>query len=229
MTTESLSCSAAACVARPRHAVEFRLNVQPDVCQLSPDVQVVPRHDRQCPAGMWEIVPVTSLSIRPACRADLHGLATLEVEAGKIFRSVGMPEVAEHMPDMDAFHRCQEEGQIWVAEVNAGIAGYVVATVVDGNAHIEQVSVFPAHARQGVGRRLIIHIEAWGRDHGLPATTLTTFRDVPWNGPYYQRLGYRMLKVSEIGTELAAAIEYEASLPGIDRSLRCAMIKAINR
>ena len=120
-------------------------------------------------------------------------------------------------------------GQIWVAEVNVEVAGYVVATVVDGNAHIVQVSVSPAHARQGVGRRLICHIEARGRDHDLLATTLTTFLDVPWNGPYYQRLGYRMLKVSEIGTELAAAIEHEASLPGIDESLRCAMIKATNR
>ena len=172
---------------------------------------------------------VTSLSIRRACRADLDGLATLEVEAGKIFHSVGMPEVAEHAPDMNALRNSQKLGRIWVAKVNVEVAGYVVATVVDGNAHIEQVSVSPAHARQGVGRRLICHIEAWGRDHDLPATTLTTFRDVPWNGPYYQRLDYRMLRVSEMGTELAAAIEYESSLPGIDGSLRCAMIKATNR
>ena len=169
---------------------------------------------------------MTSLSIRPACRANL---ATLEVEAGKIFHSVGMSEVAEHAPDMNALRSCQKLGQIWVAEVNVEVAGYVVATVVDGNAHIVQVSVSPAHSRQGVGRRLIGHIEAWGRDHDLPETTLTTFRVVPWNGPYYQRLGYRMLTVSEMGTELAAAIEHEASLPGIDGSLRCAMIKGISR
>lgn len=178
---------------------------------------------------MGEVVPVTSLSIRPASRADLADLATLEVEAGQIFRSVGMPEVAEHASDMNALRNSQKLGRIWIAEVNAGIAGYIVATVVDGNAHIEQVSVSPAHARQGVGRQLIGHIESWGRDYDLPASTLTTFRDVPWNGPYYRRLGYRMLAVSEIGTELAAAIEHEASLPGIDGSLRCAMIKATNR
>ena len=168
------------------------------------------------PGKNVEIVPVTSLSIRPACRADLDDLATLEVEAGKIFRSIGMPEVAEHTPDMNALRNSQKLGQIWVAEVNVEVAGYIVAIVVDGNAHIEQVSVSPAHARQGVGRRLICHIEARGRDQDLLATTLTTFLDVPWNGPYYQRLGYRMLKVSEMGTELAAAIEHEASLPGID-------------
>ena len=178
---------------------------------------------------MWEIVPVTSLSIRPAGLADLDDLATLEVAAGQVFCSIGMPEVAEHAPDMNALRNCQKLGQIWVAEVNVEVAGYIVAIVVDGNAHIEQVSVSPAYAPQGIGRRLMGHIEAWGRDHELPATTLTTFRDVPWNGPYDQRLGYRMLKVSEIGTELAAAIEHESSLPGIDGSLRCAMIKAIDR
>ena len=168
---------------------------------------------------------MTSLSIRPASCADLELLAKLEVEAGQIFRSVGMPEVAEHAPDMRTLHSGQEKGKIWVAEVSTEIAGYVVAAVVDGNAHIEQVSVPPAYARQGIGRRLIGHLEAWGSDCGFPAITLTTFCDVPWNGPYYRRLGYKVLAASEIGTDLAFAIDYEASLPGIDRSLRCAMIK----
>jgi GNAT superfamily N-acetyltransferase len=97
--------------------------------------------------------------------------------------------------------------------------------VLDGKAHIEQVLVAPAYARRGVGRRLISHVEEWGRCNDRPATTLTTFRDVPWNGPYYENLGYRELVAVEIGSELAAALAHEASLPGIEASRRCAMIK----
>ncbi len=45
--------------------------------------------------------------------------------------------------------------------------------------------------------------------------TLTTFADVPWNGPYYRRLGWRDLPAAELGPELAAIRRHEASL-GLD-------------
>ena len=134
---------------------------------------------------------MASPSIRPATPSDLDTLAALEVEAGQLFRSVGMPEVAEHDADLEGLRRSQGRGLVWVAEEDGEVAGYVVAALVDGNAHIEQVSVAPAHARRGIGAALIGQVEAWGRSQGAPATTLTTFRDVAWNGPYYARLGYR--------------------------------------
>jgi GNAT superfamily N-acetyltransferase len=163
--------------------------------------------------------------IRPARPSDLAELAVIEVEAGQLFHTVGLAEVADHVPDQQALRRSQEQGLIWVAEQQHEVAGYVVATALDGNAHVEQVTVAPAYARRGIGRQLISHVEGWGSRNDRPATTLTTFRDVPWNGPYYETLGYRELPVAEIGSELAAAMEHEASLPGIDASRRCAMIK----
>lgn len=166
-----------------------------------------------------------SLRIRPAGPSDLADLAVLEVDAGQLFHSVGMSEVASHVPDQEALRRSHEEGLIWVAEEQGKIAGYVVAKVLDGNAHVEQVSVAPVYARRGIGRQLVSHVEEWGRRNDRPATTLTTFRDVPWNGPYYETLGYRELPGPEMGSDLAAAMEHEASLPGIDASRRCAMIK----
>jgi hypothetical protein len=72
---------------------------------------------------------------------------------------------------------------------------------------------------------MVEFVEAWGRKAGRPATTLTTFKDIPWNGPYYLRLGYHVLAADDIGTELARTMTHEAALPGIDASLRCAMIK----
>ena len=49
----------------------------------------------------------------------------------------------------------QETGRAWVVTDHAGApVGYLLADIVDGNAHIEQVSVHPRHARRGlVGRR----------------------------------------------------------------------------
>ena len=168
---------------------------------------------------------MASTYIRSARLLDLDNLAVLEVQAGQIFHSVGMPEVAEAVPDREALSRSQRQGLIWVAEEQDEIAGYIVATVLDGNAHIGQVSIAPAFARQGIGQQLISHVEDWGRSNRRPATTLTTFRDVPWNGPYYEALGYQELSGSEIGSEVSAEMRHEASLPGIDASRRCAMIK----
>ena len=168
---------------------------------------------------------MASALIRSARQSDLAGLAVLEIEAGQLFRTVDLPLVAGNVPDQEALRRSHEGGLVWVAEQHGKVAGYIVAAVVDGNAHVEQVSVAPACARQGVGRRLISHVEEWGSCNDRPATTLTTFRDVPWNGPYYEKLGYRELLDAEIGNELAAAMAHEASLPGIDASRRCAMLK----
>jgi GNAT superfamily N-acetyltransferase len=168
---------------------------------------------------------MASTQIRSASPLDLDSLTDLEVEAGQVFHSVGMSEVADDVPDQEALRRSQGLGLIWVAEQHGEIAGYIVAAVLDGNAHIGQVSVAPAYARQGIGRLLINHVEDWGRSNSRPATTLTTFRDVQWNGPYYETLGYRELAGSEIGSEVLREMEHEASLPGIDASRRCAMIK----
>ena len=112
-----------------------------------------------------------------------------------------------------------------MTEVGSEVAGYVAAEVLDGNAHVAQVSVAPEYAGRALGRAMIELVEEWGRAAGRPATTLTTFRDVPWNGPYYLRLGYRVLPDEGVGPELAETMAYEASLPGIDASLRCAMVK----
>jgi ribosomal protein S18 acetylase RimI-like enzyme len=164
-------------------------------------------------------------AIRPATESDLQRLVAVEVEAGQLFHTVGMSEVAGDVPDVADLGKHLQSQQLWVTEVGSVVAGYIAAEVLDGNAHIAQVSVAPPYGRRGLGRRMIGLVESWGRAAGRPATTLTTFRDVPWNGPYYARLGYAILPAERIGPELRRTMEHEATLPGIDASRRCAMVK----
>lgn len=107
--------------------------------------------------------------------------------------------------------------------VEIEVAGYVTAGVVDDNAHVAQVSVDPVFAGRAVGRVLMEFVESWGREQQRRATTLTTFRDVPWNGPYYARPGYRML--STLGPELARLFAEELTWPGLSDAPRIAMVK----
>lgn len=163
--------------------------------------------------------------IRPGKEADLPRLVVVEVEAGQVFRTVGMTKVAEDVPQIPDLREAAEAERLWVTEVGSEVAGYIIADVLDGDAHVAQVSVAPAYAGRALGRAMIEFLEDWGRAAGCPATTLTTFRDVPWNGPYYLRLGYHVLRKEDIGPELAMTMAQEASLPGIEASLRCAMVK----
>ena len=69
----------------------------------------------------------------------------------------------------------------------------MLAAVVDHGAHVEQVSVRPAWAGRRLGAALIEAVAGWGRRRGLAALTLTTFSEVPWNRPYYARLGFAVI------------------------------------
>jgi N-acetylglutamate synthase-like GNAT family acetyltransferase len=70
--------------------------------------------------------------------------------------------------------------------------------------HIEQVSVHPAHAHQRIGAMLLDHVAAWAAGQELTGMTLITFRGVPWNAPYYERLGFHELAEAEVSPGLAA-------------------------
>jgi GNAT superfamily N-acetyltransferase len=157
--------------------------------------------------------------IRPVVPDDLPVLRDIERAAGRVFADWGMPEIAADEPlsiaELDTYRR---GGHAWVAATEAAPVAYLVATPVDGNLHIEQVSVHPDHAHRGVGRRLIDTANSAGR----PALTLTTFRDLPWNAPYYARLGFHVVGLDAHPPGLREIRRREAD-HGLDRWPRVTM------
>lgn len=161
--------------------------------------------------------------IRPPNADEIGRLQEIEVAAGRSFIDVGLPEVASDEPlpaaTLDAFRLA---GRAWVVDVDGTVAAYVVVDVIDGHAHIEQVSTDPAFRGERLGRRLLDHVAGWARERGDREVTLTTFRDVPWNAPYYEACGYRILADAERGPELVVLMEQEAA-HGLDPARRVAM------
>jgi len=143
--------------------------------------------------------------IRPAVTSDFARMQAIEVAAGAMFRPLGMDLVADDDPfAVTELRAYADAGHAWVAEPPDAVQadGYLLLDEVDGAAHVEQVTVHPDAARRGLGRALVDHAAAWAVEAGFTAMTLTTFRDVPWNGPYYERLGFRHLAPEDEGPGL---------------------------
>ncbi|MFB9519087.1 GNAT family N-acetyltransferase [Streptomyces cremeus] len=167
-------------------------------------------------------VPVGARSaIRLARAAELPLLQEIERAAGEPFRDIGMTEIADDdPPSLDFLTLYQLDARAWVFTDPSDVpGGYLIWQEVDGAAHIDQVSVHPRLARQGAGRALISRL---AEESGLPALTLTTFARVPWNAPYYARLGFRTLADAELTHGLREIVAEEASM-GLDRWPRVCM------
>ncbi|WP_335988230.1 GNAT family N-acetyltransferase [Glycomyces sp. MUSA5-2] len=163
------------------------------------------------------------MRIRAVTTTDLPLLQDIERAAGECFRTVGMDAIADDEPltlkELDDYRRT---GLAWATADRGRPVAYLIAEPVDGALHIEQVSVHPDRARRGLGRALIDHAAAVAAERGLDALTLTTFRDVPWNAPYYERLGFAPLDDDALTSGLRAIRDRE-SAHGIDRWPRVCM------
>ena len=164
-------------------------------------------------------------------RADeLEHLRNIEVQAGAIFAEHGMREIAEDEPfSVEVLTSYCSDGRLWVAtDENDRPVGYIIVDAFDQSAHIEQVSVDPDFAGKRIGHALIDKSIEWAIGRGYTAMTLTTFQDVPWNAPYYQRLGFEVLPERDWSDDLVR-IRSEEATHGLDRWPRVCMHKALAR
>ena len=173
------------------------------------------------------MLPVTELTIRRATDDDLDGLPTMQVAAGAQFRELGMHLVADGpAPSRDAFREACAHGELLVAADDGQVVGFVRMKVLDGSLHVEQVTVAPEWQGRGIGRALMFAAERTATSRGFKRMTLTTFRDVPFNGPFYQRLGWVPLAAESLTPGLAAERDEEIRA-GLDRWPRTAMGKEV--
>jgi ribosomal protein S18 acetylase RimI-like enzyme len=154
------------------------------------------------------------MRIRPARPDDLPALVEIERATGGMFLRLDADLFADQDPgSVEELIPYAEAGRAFVSvDADDWPVGYLLLDPVDGAAHIEQVSVHPDHARQGLGRELIEHAASWAGARDLGSLTLTTYVDVPWNGPYYERLGFRYLRTDEETPGLRAIRARERAL-----------------
>lgn len=164
--------------------------------------------------------------------ADIDRVRSIETAAGEAFRALGMTHVADDPapePDVLDGYVVGQRAWVWTPGTPGGeVGGYLIADVVDGCGHIAQVSVHPESAHRRIGARLIDTAADWAQEHHLAALTLTTFRDVPWNAPYYWRLGFRPVPADRFGAGLRQ-IQHGEAQAGLEAWPRVVMRRELPR
>ena len=167
---------------------------------------------------------MTGYDVRPARREDLPALAAIERAAQALFAHAGMPELADApVLSLAEVERYAADGLVAVAEhPRDGIVGFVVVRPLGGAAHVQELDVHPDHGRLGLGRALLDRALGWARAEGFRTATLSTFRDVPWNAPFYARVGFRETAPDDASPALRA-LRAEEPANGLDLDRRVLM------
>ncbi|MEU6034913.1 MULTISPECIES: GNAT family N-acetyltransferase [Actinomadura] len=140
---------------------------------------------------------------RVAEPGDLAGLAAIEKSADALFAPLGIvfppgPTVIEEM--------IEEDAEILVA--GRPPVAFAAVRPLDGATYLEQIAVHAGHVRKGIGTRLL---RAVLQRAGAPGVTLLTFRDVPWNAPWYARHGFAEFPQERWGSGLRAHWDAEVA------------------
>ncbi|MGY0497233.1 GNAT family N-acetyltransferase [Nocardia sp. FBN12] len=183
--------------------------------------------------GRWAIrallngiiaTPAVGGPVRLARQDEIAALQEIERRAGAPFAEVGMGAIADdEPPSREVLRGFVTDGRAWVwPDGDDQPIAYLILGLVDDQPHIEQVSVDPAHAGARIGKRLIDHAVGWSKSKGLREITLTTFTQVPWNGPYYERLGFTYISPADESAGLRA-IRVDEVAHGLDEWPRACM------
>lgn len=154
---------------------------------------------------------------------DLPFLPTIELAAGRLFEGhVPEPVLAESVSE-EVFSEAQRQGRLWVALADGAPVGFALVVVVEPTvAHLEELDVHPAHGRRGLGTRLVEAVCSWAAADGYRQVTLVTFRDLPWNMPFYARRGFEVIPDAELSVPLRLLAEHEVRR-GLDPARRVFM------
>ncbi|HVK42162.1 MAG TPA: GNAT family N-acetyltransferase [Phenylobacterium sp.] len=165
------------------------------------------------------------LRLRGANTSDINRVREIERASATRFLGTARAALAEEEPtDAATLAARIASGGLLVAEEGGEAVAFVMFLEVEGCGYVEQIDVAPSHERRGIGARLIEAVADLARERGWPALTLSTFKDVPFNAPYYRRLGFA--EVEEL-TPAMLAIRAEHVARGLDESMRVFMRREV--
>jgi GNAT superfamily N-acetyltransferase len=160
--------------------------------------------------------------LRDARLEDIETVRAIERASSRRFIGL-MDDLAEDDPTPAPVLAARiAAGGLLTASLDQTLAAFVMFRPVEDGLYIEQIDVLPAFAGQRIGAGLLDAVADRARAGGLTALTLSTFRDVPWNAPWYRRLGFIDIADAALTPGLLK-IRQEHLARGLDESQRTFM------
>ena len=157
------------------------------------------------------------------CWRPLPRLAPIALAAAQLLRGHAPETVLNEVTSEHVLRDAQRDGRLWVALADDMPVGFAHVEMFEPNvAHLDELDVHPNHGRRGLGTRLVTEVCTWAAERELFGVTLATFREVPWNMPFYARLGFEVMEKAELTPALQAVVENEARR-GLDPARRVIM------
>ncbi|MCR5857352.1 GNAT family N-acetyltransferase [Mesorhizobium sp. J428] len=164
------------------------------------------------------------LAIRRAVAGDVDAMLVISSRADRLFVDHGVPQIAALPPTPRGdFQRFVADNDAWLASWDAIPAGFAVAGQAAGEYWLKEIAVDPARARRGIGGSLLSTVLDHARAEGRSRVFLSTFRDVPFNRPFYERRGFAVIEPESAAPRLREQFLREVP-PGVDPATRTLMV-----
>jgi len=151
---------------------------------------------------------LSEYKLRLTTYEDIPALRFIEKQAGERFRDVGLAKIADHDPlEAEEHALAIEEGLSFVIIKGEEPVGFLVADWLDEALHIAEINVHPDHGGRRLSEVLINAAKGLCAEKGRKYLSLSTFRDVPWNAPYYDKLGFKEIDAAYLGKDHRAMKE----------------------
>jgi GNAT superfamily N-acetyltransferase len=164
--------------------------------------------------------------IRLARQSEIEQIRDLERASAQRF--IGMMDaLAADEPTLAVVLSVRlQAGGLLVATADKALAGFVMVRPVEDSLYVEQIDVLPRFAGRRIGAALLDAVAQRALAAGLARLTLSTFRDIPWNAPWYRRLGFIDLADIDLTPGLLE-IRAEHIERGLDESQRVFMAREL--
>jgi len=168
--------------------------------------------------------PAPVFTFRFAAPQDAQTIRSIEFEAGQRFADVGMTGIADGPPmALELVERKIAAREIVVAVADGlTCVGFAMFEPQPTRFYVQELDVLTTHAGQRIGAALIEQVAQLARAQQITQLTLSTYRAVPWNAPYYRRLGFREIAEAELDAALIARRDAHMAR-GLDESKRVFM------
>ncbi len=162
-------------------------------------------------------------AIRLATADHVPLLAAIEIAAAGIFPPGSIPDhIRSDSTPIETLLEAVQGGLLWVALSGEGEpVGYALMQLVEDAALLAQMDVHPDHMRQGIGSALVEQAVEHSRLFKKATLYLTTFTHVPWNAPFYAKLGFVAMNSADAPPFLKDILENEKRHGLSNRTAMC--------